>query len=235
MCRPPKAAQVINPGPKDIERLNLIIDKCRKSPEAGLRYVALGERVRVAAFVDGSFADNADLSSQLGLVVALMDENDAANIIHYTTGKAKRVTRSVLAAELYAMAGGFDAASSMRPTIAEIMGKKVPLTIYTDSKSLFDATTTINTVTEKRLLIDLQVIRQAYEHQEVTDICWIPTHQNPADGMTKEKPNKALRQLMEENRLELTPNAWVERKANRATPTPSQPIPRYSEPNSYHG
>ena len=84
--------------------------------------------------------------------------------------------------------------------------------IYTDSKSLYDALVTINTTTEKRLLIDLKVIREAYELKEVAEICWIPTDQNPADGLTKEKPNQALSQMIAENRLVLTPNAWVERR-----------------------
>ena len=222
ICRPDlailfgKAAQVTDPDDEDIKKLNKAIDKCRASPNVGLKYVPLKVNVKLAAFVDGSFADNMDLSSQLGFVTTLGDEEGNANVIHYGTSKSKRVTRSVLAVELYAMAVGFDVASAARPTIAEIMGRDVPLVVYTDSKSLYDALRTINTTMEKRLLFDLQVIRQAYEHQEITEVCWIPTDQNPADGMTKEKPNQALLQLMTENRLTITPNAWVERRAGDA-------------------
>ena len=121
------------------------------------------------------------------------------------------MTRSVLAAELYALAAGFDAAAAFRPAMTEILGKDVPLVAYTDSKSLFDALTSINTTAEKRLLIDLQVLRQAYEYREITEVAWIPSEQNPADGLTKDRANGALERLVRENRVDLTPNAWVER------------------------
>ena len=131
----------------------------------------LKDSIRLAAFVDASFADNLDLSSQLGFVTVLMDANGNANIIHYSTAKSRRVTRSVLAAELYGMAAGFDAAAAAKPAISEALARDVPLTIYTDSKSLYYSLTTINTTTEKRLLIDLQVIRQAYEYKEIAEVC----------------------------------------------------------------
>ena len=109
------------------------------------------------------------------------------------------------------MVAGFDLASIMNVTIADILGFAIPLVLYTDSKSLYDALSTINPTTEKRLLIDLQVLRQSYERREITEIAWIPTEQNPADGMTKEKPNTALEGMIDNNKLTVTPNAWLER------------------------
>lgn len=221
ICRPDlsivfaKAAQNIDPSEDDIAKLNKAIKRCKAYASMGLRFVPLGGSIRLATFVDSSFADNKDLSSQLGFVVALVDADGNANIIHYSTVKSRRVTRSVLAAELYALAAGFDSAASFRPALNDIVGKEVPLVAYTDSKSLYDALTSINATTEKRLLIDLQVIRQAYEYREITEVAWIPTDQNPADGLTKEKANRALEKLMTENKVELTPNAWVERDVHK--------------------
>ena len=86
----------------------------------------------------------------------------------------------------------------------------VPIIIYTDSRSLYDGLVSLNTTTEKRLLIDLHLLRQAYERREIAEVCWIPTEQNPADALTKEKPTAAMRQLLQ-GTLELTPNAWVDR------------------------
>ena len=224
ICRPDltiffsKAAQVTEPESKDLdfENLNKIIDRCQATASQGLKYVPMNASgTRLATFVDGSFTDNKDLSSQLGYITAIMDDNDNANIIHYSSAKSKRITRSVLAAKLSAMAAEFDIAAATRPTISKIVGSEVPLVICTDSKSLYNALVTINTTTEKRLLIDLKVNREAYEMKEVAEICWIPTDQNPADGLTKERPNQALSRMIAENRLVLTPSAWVERGVGR--------------------
>ncbi|KAI1002042.1 hypothetical protein K3495_g6161 [Podosphaera aphanis] len=62
------------------------------------------------AFVDGSHANNDDLSSQIRFVLAIGNEkpgNDSfifsGNIVHYNSTKSKRVTRSVLGSEIYGM------------------------------------------------------------------------------------------------------------------------------------
>ena len=40
--------------------------------------------------------------------------------------------------------------------------------------------------------IDLQLIREAYEHRKITDIVWITVESNPADALKKLKSNLAL-------------------------------------------
>lgn len=47
----------------------------------------------------------------------------------------------------------------------------------------------------------------------MTEVFWIPTSQNPADGLTKEKCTPALRSLMIESKVSLSRNARVEREA----------------------
>src|ERR1043166_668365 len=104
----------------------------------------------------------------------LIDGEGIINIIHWTSAKCKRVVRSVLAAELYTIAHGFDLAIAMKATIDAILEQPMPLAIYTDSKSLYDSLVSLNTVTEKRLLIDLRVLHESYERRELTDMFWIP-------------------------------------------------------------
>jgi len=72
-------------------------------------------------FTDASFANNKDLSSQIGFVIVLTDQNRTANIIHWSSIKYKRVTRSVLASELYALAYGFDIGAAIKSTIQKIL------------------------------------------------------------------------------------------------------------------
>lgn len=166
----------------------------------------------MAVFVDAGFAANPDSSSQMGFLVTLMDKNNNVNIVHYGSLKSKRITRSVLAAELFAMVHGFDIASTIRLTLNSMMDRVIPLRVYRDSRSLYDCLTRINQTTEKRLLIHLRMLRQSYERREITEVFWIPTAQNPAYSFTKASPTSVLNSLLNSNKLYLTPNAWVERR-----------------------
>ena len=82
---------------------------------------------RLYVFVDGSFANNRDLSSQIGSVLVLGTEKASlkeykftlkGNIIHWSSTKAKRVTRSVLASEILAMSDGVDKAYVITSTLS---------------------------------------------------------------------------------------------------------------------
>ena len=139
--------------------------------------------------MDSSFANNHDLSSQIGFVIVLADKDDKANILHWSSIKCKRVTRSVLASELYGMAHGFDTAAAIKTTIERILQlEQLPITLCTNSKSLYDCLVKLGTTQEKRLMVDLMCLRQSYERREIAEIKWIDGNSNPADAMTKSKP-----------------------------------------------
>ena len=128
--------------------------------------------------------------------------------------KCKRVTRSILALELYGIAHGFDIGGSVKSTLDKILGIDLPLVLCTDSKSLYDCLVKLGTIAEKRLIIDVMCLRQAYERREIAEVKWIAGNTNPADAMTKEKPSKALKQLIDTNKVRLEVVEWVERGEN---------------------
>jgi hypothetical protein len=51
----------------------------------------------------------------------------------------------------------------------------------------------LGTIKEKRLIINIMAIRQAYEQQNVSDIQWIDGRNNPANAITKAGPNRAFK------------------------------------------
>lgn len=61
----------------------------------------------------------------------------------------------------------------------------VDLTIYTDSQTLSGPCIVLSCTTERRLLIDLALIREAYESGDITSLVWISSSTNPADDLTK--------------------------------------------------
>ena len=125
------------------------------------------------------------------------------NIIHWSSTKCKRVTRSVLASELYAIVYSFNIRIALKSTIERIMGKPILLVLCTDSKSLYDCLTKLGTTQEKRLMVDLMCLRQSYERRQITEIKWIDGNTNPADSMTKSKACGALKELIDTNRVKL--------------------------------
>ncbi len=162
-------------------------------------------------FIDASFANNKDLSSQISFIITLTDRNNQANILHWSSIKCKRITRSVLTAELYAMAHSFNKGIVIKTTIKKILNKSIPLIICTDSKSLYDCLVKLGTTNEKRLMIDLLCLRQSYECREIAEVKWIDGNTNPADAMTKGKPCSALKALLDMNKIDLKVTEWVER------------------------
>lgn len=63
--------------------------------------------IHIRVYSDSSFANNQDLSSQLGMIL-LSDKYDNCNILYYSSHKSKRIVRSVLGGEVYAFADAFD-------------------------------------------------------------------------------------------------------------------------------
>jgi hypothetical protein len=85
------------------------------------------------------------------------------------------------------------------------------LALYTNSKLLYECLVKLGTTQEKRLMIDILCLRQAYERCLITKIVWIYGTTNPADAMTKSKPCQELRDLIDTNKINIKLTGWVER------------------------
>jgi hypothetical protein len=218
------AAQAQQPSDEDIKALNKRLKWQMENFDRGLRYAPVDLiNAKLMVFVDGSFANNKDLSSQLSFVLMLVNESTdtnntftvCGNIIHYSSTKCKRVTRSVLASEIYGMVNGFNIGISIATTLRMITERLrlpvIPLVICTDSYSLYECLVKLGTTKEKRLMIDIIALRQSYERREITEIRWINGEDNPADAFTKASPNHALNRFIDSNELTIRVEGWVQR------------------------
>jgi hypothetical protein len=90
---------------------------------------------------------------------------------------------------LYGLAHGFDMGAAIKSMIQRILQlEQLPLVLYTDSKSLYDCLVKLGTTQEKRLIVDLMCLHQAYKRRKIIEVKWIRGGNNPADAMTKAKP-----------------------------------------------
>ncbi|EED20801.1 hypothetical protein TSTA_039950 [Talaromyces stipitatus ATCC 10500] len=215
----------------DFKSLNKRLQWQLDNAERRLRFVRLDlDSLHLIIFADSSFANNKDFSSQIGFIIVLADGANNANIVHWSSIKCKRVTRSVLTSELYAMVHGFDSAASIKSTTTQLLHltKPLPLVICTDSKSLYECLVKLGTTQEKRLMIDLMCLRQSYEHQEIAEIKWIDGESNLADIMIKSNPCRALQALINTNKLNINVDGWVERSTTPLTQYTPIPSPHQS-------
>jgi hypothetical protein len=209
----------------DVRTLNKRLEWQMMNLDRGIKYIPLDlQRTKLFVFVDRSFANNKDFSSQIGYLIILANETFTEsnefmvnrNLIHYSSTKSKRVTQSVLALEIYGMVGGVDMAIAINTTLHMINEQldlpKVSIVVCTDSYSLYECLVKLGTTKEKRLMIDIMALRQSYERREITEIRWINGHDNPANAMTKSTPNKALEKFINGNQLTVRVEGWVERR-----------------------
>ncbi|KAM4059821.1 polyprotein [Hirsutella rhossiliensis] len=174
------AAQVQTPEDKDYAILNKRLQWQMDHQLRGLTYKPIDlATAKLMVFTDGSFANNKDLSSQLGFVIALVNETNhkekqfeiSGNIVHWSSTK-----------HLLAM--------TMKIITERLNLPPIPLIVFK-----------LGTTKEKRLMIDIMALRQSYEKREITDIRWINGADNPADAMTKASPNRALERFIDTNSL----------------------------------
>ena len=110
--------------------------------------------------------------------------------------KSKRVTRSVLALEIYGIIARVDIAYTISTTLRMIINQlnllTIPMIVYIDLYSLYKCLIKLRTTKEKRLMIDIIALQESYKHRELYKIRWINGLDNPIDTITKANPNHAL-------------------------------------------
>ncbi|EED20782.1 conserved hypothetical protein [Talaromyces stipitatus ATCC 10500] len=208
----------------DYDALNKRLIWQAENPDRGLCFVPIDlTKAKIMIFTDGSFANNRDLTSQIGFLIAMVNEDFSesgqftitGNILHWASSKCKRITRSVLASEIYGLTTGFDQGFTLASTVNMITKRlgqpEMPVVVCTDSYSLYECLTKLGTTKEKRLMIDLMALRQSYERHEIDEIRWIHGDDNPADAFTKSNPNKALRDFVGSNKVTIRVEGFVER------------------------
>ena len=184
-----------NPTMRDFTRLKKEVREL-KTIDSWMKIGKLDfSNLHVAVYCDASFGSLEGGASQVGFIVFLQDQNSRSVPITWASRKAKRVARSSLTAETLAAVEAIDFAMVVQQATEELIKKKLPpIKLYTDNKSLHDATKTTNTLADKRLLIDMAALREMIEEKQV-EVIWISSKEQLADVLTK--PGVCKRSLTE--------------------------------------
>ncbi|KAA8494373.1 Retrovirus-related Pol polyprotein from transposon TNT 1-94 [Porphyridium purpureum] len=152
-----------------------------------LRYEPLNiNALQLRVFADASYASNLDHTSQIGFAIFLGDNTERVHYLHAQSNKCRQVAHSVLSAELLALCHAFDFAEAIQTELLR-HGLSVPIVLATDSKQVFDSVTRSTTMTEKRLLVRMLVLRQGLADLRISQILHVPGALNIADALTKDR------------------------------------------------
>lgn len=155
--------------------------------------------MHIRVYSDPSFGTNDALSSQMGYIILLSDNCRNIHVLEYCSEKSKRVVRSTMAAEVYALVEAFDAAYVFANDLQTIQNTVVLIDLFTDSKQVFDAVTKVRETAEERLIIDVLATKKAYRRFEIRSIGLVSSKSNPSDGLSKLRNSGVLRRLLSRN------------------------------------
>jgi hypothetical protein len=197
-------------APVIARRLNKIVGRLHKTQEMRLQYPRLDvTSLRMVVYCDSSLANNLDGSTQLGHLIALADASGSCSILAFRSYKAKRIVRSSTAGETLALADAFDASCIVRKDIEMVLQQSVPMLLLTDSEVLFSTLARDKYAKERRLLLDIAAVRQAYQAKEISNIGLIASKDNSADALTKENGNGALMRVLQTGQLLHQVQRWI--------------------------
>ena len=137
-------------------------------------------------YADASYGNLRDGGSQGGYYLELVSGSQSAPI-EWQSKRLRRTPHSTLAAETIALVEGFESAFLVSNVLSEILykgQKSIPIETITDCYSLFEAAKSETSITDKRLRIELSIIRESLSRNEFK-LKWVKTGSQIADCLTK--------------------------------------------------
>lgn len=182
--------------------MNYIIKHVTTSPEKSISYKKLDlDPIGITFFSNSSFSGNDDSSSQIGYMIFITEEYNNTNPIDYASVKSRRLVRSVLGLEMFALPDACDPNILLQQDLKSIVNKTLKITVLTDRATLFHVMTRNAPTTEKRLRVDIKSTREAYNEEIIDDNIWILQKFNLADAMTKPAINSELLKTLDPGKL----------------------------------
>lgn len=93
--------------------------------------------ITLLAYADGSFGNTRDKRFLLGYLIIITDASDICILLCYRYFKTERIARSVLGTDVMDLAEPFDCAYIFKHDTEGMVLRRVSLTLFTDTRSLF--------------------------------------------------------------------------------------------------
>ena len=148
------------------------------------------KHLKIVAYCDASFGSLTDEGSQGGYIIFLVGSNDKYMPIAWQSELVRRVVKSTLAAETQAIIDMAEACIFYRKLLLEILQVKdnidnIKSFCKTDNSCLYDSVHSSTQTLDKRLRIEMAILREMLERKGIAEISWVPTNTQIADSLTK--------------------------------------------------
>ena len=114
-------------------------------------------------------------------------------LLCWTSKKIKRVVRSTFSGELLQQSEALDCVMWLKGLLLEMTDLSISIDMLTDCQSLVDSLKSLRLrPKEKRLTVELSLLKEAQQNNDVRSIRHIPTGLMIADGLTKDQSKLRL-------------------------------------------
>ena len=194
-CRPDMAYQncvlgnsMKSPTVNDACLINKAIRKLKRDTVSLSFHCGSIDGCTLVVFCDASFASLPNGGSQGAFIVFLIDTNGIYSPLTWQSHRIKRVVKSTIAAECLAAMEAAESAFLMKTLLLDIYGSdtSVNVVVYCDNRNLVDCIKSCTSIEDKRLLVDVSVLRDMVSHGEINDIKWVSTDKQLSNCMTKQ-------------------------------------------------
>ena len=171
----------------DAVRLNKIISRVVSDHFCLLfgKLSSVGDCI-IECFSDASFGNLSDGGSQGGFVIFLKDRQGRRCPIYWQSRKLRRVVKSTLSAETLALVECAEAASYLGRIIRDIAKcQALAVHCFVDNRSLVEALDSSRGVEDRRLCIDIALLKDMLSRGEINSVSWVRTSEQLADCLTK--------------------------------------------------
>ena len=169
-----------------ITKANRIIRKA-KSQDVHLHFPKMDlDNLSVTCFADASYGNLKDGGSQGGMFIEVRSGVHTCPV-EWQSKRIRRAAKSTMAAETIAMVEAMDTAIYMSELISEILynnTRSIPVQAFTDNLSLYQSAHSTTAITDRRLRIEIAIVRQTIAEKQVS-LSWIDNKKQLADCLTK--------------------------------------------------
>ena len=154
---------------------------------------------KFTSYSDASYANLTDDGSQ-GAHVIFLTNNTGLKLspIGWKSKRIKRVVKSTLADKVLSLVEAAESYSWLQNLLNEITGmEKLNIECKTDGQSVFNAVHSMTALLDKRLRVDVAILREMIGKGKIKKVIWVPTNDQLADCLTKRgsSPSKLLQVL----------------------------------------
>ena len=149
----------------------------------------------VVSFCDASFANLPNAGLQGGYLCFLIDTNGVYCPITWQSRKIKRVVKSTIAAECLAAVEAAEMTiylANLLEDMLKLRSNSVETFVFCDNKNLVNAAHSSTNLEDKRLVIDVSVLRDLLHQKELSQFAWVSKELQLADTFTKQGASDKL-------------------------------------------